>query len=47
MAPSGDLNTHYTMLGRAKEYVNALGFEYTPVTFDMGQLTNTLEVQLS
>ena len=35
------------MLKRAKESVNALGFEYTPVTVDMGLLTKALEVQWS
>ena len=47
MDPPGDLNTLYTMLKRAKEIVNVLGFEYTPVTFDRGLLTKPLEVQWS
>ena len=47
MDPPGDLNTCYTMLKRAKETVNVLGFEYTPVTFDRGLLTKPREVQWS
>ena len=47
MAPPGDLTTFYTMLKRAKESVNVLGFEYTPGTFDIGLLTKPLEVQWS
>ena len=47
MGPPGKLNTLYTMLKRAKESVNALGFEYTPVTFDKGLLSRALEGQWS
>ena len=44
MAPPSDQNTIYTILKRAKEEVNGLGFDSTPVYFDMSLLTKALEI---
>lgn len=47
LAPPTNLNTVFTTLKRSKVAINNLGFEHTPIFFDMGLLSKALEVTWS
>ena len=47
MSPPSDMSTVYTTLKRTKDAINALGFDNSPVVFDMGLLTKALEITWS
>ena len=44
MANPSDYNTIYTILKRSKEIANHLGFDHSPIVFDMGLLGKALEI---